>query len=229
MYLPMNGGADAYCYTGGKDYDGHRPTVVFIHGAQNDHSVWALQSRYFAHHGYNVLALDLPGHGRSKGPALPSIEEMAGWVLGVMGELGVDMATLVGHSMGSLIALEAAHQGPRRVAGLALLGATYPMKVSDALLESARSEEQVLHKLVAGRFKFAVINEWILDRFNQRMPIGQKLHKVAVIDEQNLGCTVRNDPDVPVQQILRTLLRMKMSGEIDQTIQLYTGETPDRN
>ncbi|MGG5238107.1 substrate-binding periplasmic protein [Pseudomonas lurida] len=95
--------------------------------------------------------------------------------------------------------------------------------------DDARSEEQVLHKLVAGRFKFAVTNEWILDRFNQRMPVGKRLHKVAVIDEQNLGCTVRNDPDVPVQQILRTLLRMKMSGEIDQIIQLYTGETPDRN
>lgn len=95
--------------------------------------------------------------------------------------------------------------------------------------DDARSEEQVLHKLVAGRFKFAVINEWILDRFNQRMPVGKRLHKVAVIDEQNLGCTVRNDPNVPVQQILRTLLRMKMSGEIDQIIQLYTGETPDRN
>ncbi|MBT1261252.1 transporter substrate-binding domain-containing protein [Pseudomonas pergaminensis] len=95
--------------------------------------------------------------------------------------------------------------------------------------DDARSEEQVLHKLVAGRFKFAVTNEWILDRFNQRMPVGKRLHKVAVIDEQNLGCTVRNDPNVPVQLILRTLLRMKMSGEIDQIIQLYTGETPDRN
>lgn len=91
--------------------------------------------------------------------------------------------------------------------------------------DDARSEEQVLHKLVAGRFKFAVINEWILDRFNQRMPVGKRLHKVAVIDEQSLGCTVRNDPNVPVQLILRTLLRMKMSGEIDQIIQLYTGET----
>jgi len=141
MYLPMNGGADAYCYTGGKDYDGHQPTVVFIHGAQNDHSVWALQSRYFAHHGYNVLALDLPGHGRSKGPALPSIEEMAGWVLGVMGELEVDMATLVGHSMGSLVALEIACIAPSRVSKLAMLGTACPMKVSDALLAGALSDE----------------------------------------------------------------------------------------
>ncbi|VVN60364.1 hypothetical protein PS687_03716 [Pseudomonas fluorescens] len=90
--------------------------------------------------------------------------------------------------------------------------------------DDARSEEQVLHKLVAGRFKYAVINEWILDRFNQNMPVGRRLHKVAVIDEQNLGCIVRNDPDVPVQRILRTLLKMKMSGEIDDIIQLYTGE-----
>ncbi|AKS08676.1 substrate-binding periplasmic protein [Pseudomonas trivialis] len=90
--------------------------------------------------------------------------------------------------------------------------------------DDARSEEQVLQKLVAGRFKFAVANEWILDRFNQRMPVGKRLHKVAVIDQQNLGCTVRNDPNVPVQKILRTLLRMKMSGEIDEIIQLYTGE-----
>lgn len=90
--------------------------------------------------------------------------------------------------------------------------------------DDARSEEQVLQKLVAGRFKYAVTNEWTLDRFNHHLPPGRRLHKVAVIEEQNLGCTVRNDPNVPVQRILRTLLRMKMSGEIDDLIQLYTGE-----
>ena len=101
--------------------------------------------------------------------------------------------------------------------------------------DDARSEEQVLHKLVAGRFQYAVSNEWILDRFNQRLPPGHQLHKVAIIDEQNLGCAVRNGANVPVQQILRTLVRMKMSGEIDDIIKLYTGEsaqplrTPDKN
>ena len=90
--------------------------------------------------------------------------------------------------------------------------------------DDARSEEQVLHKLVAGRFNYAVSNEWTVDRFNQRMPVGKRLHKVAVIDEQSLGCMVRNDPNVPVQRILRTLLRMKMSGEIDDIIKLYTGQ-----
>lgn len=56
-----------YAYTGGKDYNPDLPTMVFIHGVLNDHSVWALQSRFFANHGFNVLAVDLPGHGRSTG------------------------------------------------------------------------------------------------------------------------------------------------------------------
>lgn len=97
-------GQQAYCYTGGKQFDAARPTVVFIHGAQNDHSVWILQTRYFAHHGFNVLAVDLPGHGRSKGAAKESVEAMAAWLLALLDAAGVDRAILVGHSMGSLIA-----------------------------------------------------------------------------------------------------------------------------
>jgi pimeloyl-ACP methyl ester carboxylesterase len=134
-------GFDAYCYTGGKPLDPALPAVVFIHGAQNDHSVWALQTRYLAHHGFRVLAVDLPGHGRSKGAALTTIEAMATWLLAVLDAAGVTNAVLAGHSMGSLIALEAACQAPDRVAGLALLGTTYPMKVADALLATARDDE----------------------------------------------------------------------------------------
>ena len=81
-----------------------------------------------------------------------------------------------------------------------------------------------MHKLLAGRFQYAVINEWTVDRFNQSLPLGRRLHKVAVVDELSLGCIVRNDPNLPVQQILDTLQRMKMSGEIDKIIQLYTGQ-----
>ncbi|MFA9219242.1 MAG: alpha/beta fold hydrolase [Sphingomonadaceae bacterium] len=134
-------GVSAYCYTGGKAHQPDLPTAVFIHGAQNDHSVWALQSRYFAHHGFNVLALDLPGHGRSQGPAKASVEALADWVLAVLDAAGVQSAALFGHSMGALIALEASFRAPQRVSQLAMLGATYPMKVADALLESARSDE----------------------------------------------------------------------------------------
>jgi pimeloyl-ACP methyl ester carboxylesterase len=134
-------GHDAYCYTGGKPFDPAIPTAVFIHGAQNDHSVWILQTRYFAHHGFGVLAVDLPGHGRSKGDALTSIEALADWLLALLDAAGVQKATLIGHSMGSLIALETQAKAPTRVSRLALAGTAYPMKVSDMLLDAARSDE----------------------------------------------------------------------------------------
>jgi len=141
-------GFDAYCYTGGKPFDASLPTVVFLHGAQNDHSVWILQTRYFAHHGYGVLAVDLPGHGRSKGRALSSVEAMADWLLRVLDAAGVKEAALIGHSMGSLIALETSARAPERVAKLALVGTAYPMKVSDALLNAALNEEQTAIDMV---------------------------------------------------------------------------------
>jgi pimeloyl-ACP methyl ester carboxylesterase len=134
-------GIPGYCYTGGLPFDPSRPTVVFIHGAQNDHSVWALQARYFAHLGYGVLALDLPGHQRSKGAARTSVTEMADWLLALLDAAGVQEAALIGHSMGSLIALEAAFKAPQRVTHLAMVASIYPMKVAGSLLETARDHE----------------------------------------------------------------------------------------
>ena len=141
-------GAQAYCYTGGKAFDAARPTAVFIHGVQNDHSVWILQTRYFANHGFNVLAPDLPGHGRSKGAALATVEELANWVIALLDAAGVDKAVLIGHSLGSLIALEASQRAPQRVSKLGLLGAAFPMKVSDVLLDAARDDVQTAVDMV---------------------------------------------------------------------------------
>jgi len=142
-------GHQVYCYTGGKVFDAQLPTIMLLHGAQNDHSVWALQSRALAHRGYAVLAPDLPGHGRSEGPALASIEAMANWLLALLDAAGLERAMLAGHSMGSLIALETAYHAPGRVLGLAMLGTTYPMKVADALLDTARSDESTAIDMVA--------------------------------------------------------------------------------
>ncbi|MFA7503305.1 MAG: alpha/beta hydrolase [Burkholderiaceae bacterium] len=136
-----NPGRKLYAYTGGRAFDATQPTVVFVHGAQHDHSVWILQTRFFAHHGKSVLALDLPGHGRSEGPLDTSVEAMADSVLAAMTAAGVERAAIVGHSMGSLIALECAARAPARVDRIALLGAAYPMKVSEALLEAAANDE----------------------------------------------------------------------------------------
>lgn len=134
-------GHTVYAYTAGKSIDLGQPTVVFLHGAQHDHSVWGLQSRYLAHHGMNVLALDLPGHHRSTGAPLKTIGDMADRVVAVLDAAGVGNAAWVGHSMGSLIALDAAARHPARVSRIALVGTAYPMKVSDVLLEAAAERE----------------------------------------------------------------------------------------
>ncbi|MDO9402586.1 MAG: alpha/beta hydrolase [Polaromonas sp.] len=133
-------GHPTYCYTGGKPFDAAKPTVVFLHGVLNDHSVWILQSRYLAHHGWNVLAVDLPGHCRSAGEPPSSVEEAAGFVAALLDATGVQRAALVGHSWGSLIALEAAAQLKERVSHLVLVGTAAPMKVSTALLEASLTE-----------------------------------------------------------------------------------------
>ncbi len=133
-------GRQAYAYTGGKPFDPDLPTVVLIHGAIDDHSVWALQSRSLAHHGCSVLAVDLPGHGRSDGPALDNIDALAQWLLRLLRDAGVERAGLVGHSMGSLIALAAAARLGSAATGLVMLGPAYPMKVSPALLDTALND-----------------------------------------------------------------------------------------
>ena len=141
MYLQVNG-ANTYCYTGGKPFDAAKPTVVFIHGVVNDHSVWILQSRYMANHGWSVLAVDLPGHCRSDGEAPSSVEEAAGFIKALLDAAGVHKAALVGHSWGSLIALEAASQLKERVSHLVLVGTAFPMKVSQMLLDASLNEPE---------------------------------------------------------------------------------------
>ena len=138
MNFTVNG-AQTYCYTGGQPFDAAKPTAIFIHGVLNDHSVWILQTRYLAHHGWNVLALDLPGHCRSAGEPPASVEQAADFVLALMDAAGLQQAALIGHSFGSLIALEAAAKAPQRVSQLVLVGAAFPMRVSPALLETSVS------------------------------------------------------------------------------------------
>jgi len=115
-----------------------QPGVVFLHGAGMDHSVWVLPSRYFARHNYNVFALDFPGHGRSEGEPLTSIDAMSDWVSKAMGELYVADCAIVGHSMGALVALNFAARYPEQTRVLALLGPSTPMSVTDGLLTAAR-------------------------------------------------------------------------------------------
>jgi pimeloyl-ACP methyl ester carboxylesterase len=140
MQLSLNG-VETFVATGGKPFDPSLPAVVLLHGAGFDHSTWALHSRWFAHHGYAVLAPDLPGHGRSAGKPLPTIAEMADWTTRLLDAAGASKARLVGHSMGSLIALETAARYPDKVSGLSLIGTAATMTVGPDLLKAAEAND----------------------------------------------------------------------------------------
>ncbi|MEO7151967.1 MAG: alpha/beta hydrolase [Burkholderiaceae bacterium] len=163
------GDRPAYAYTGGKPFDAALPCIVFIHGALHDHGVWNLLARWYAHHGHSVLAIDQPGHGRTPGPPLDSVEALADFTLALLDAAGVRRAALVGHSMGALIALEAAARTPERATRLVLLGVAVPMKVSPALLATAtedpqRAIEQVnawSHSSIAAKPAFPGPGNWL--------------------------------------------------------------------
>ena len=147
MEVQVNG-KHAYAYTAGKPVDASQRTVVFVHGAGGDHSGWILQSRYFAYHGWNSLALDLPGHGRSAGPALGEIGALAEWIVSLLDVLDLGAAAVVGHSMGSLVALESAGRFPQRMTRIAMLGTSVPMPVGAPLLDAAEADQHMAFDMV---------------------------------------------------------------------------------
>lgn len=141
MHIEVDG-CEIYADSAGQPFKPEQPSVIFLHGVLNDHSVWAGQISGFAGNGWNALAVDLPGHGRSAGQPPASVEDAAAWVIALLDALSIEHAALVGHSFGSLIALEAAAQAPQRVDHLVLAGTAFPMRVSPALLEAALDDPE---------------------------------------------------------------------------------------
>jgi pimeloyl-ACP methyl ester carboxylesterase len=148
MQLQVNG-TDIFIATGGREFDPALPTVVMLHGAGFDHTSWALHSRWFAHHGYGVLAPDLPGHGRSSGAPLSTIGDVADWTAALLDAAGAAKAKLVGHSMGSLIALETAARYPEKVSALSLIGTAATMTVGPDLLKAAEVNDHAAIDMVS--------------------------------------------------------------------------------
>ena len=139
-------GAQALFFDAGQPAKEGQPNIVFVHGSGCDHSVWALQSRYFAFHGWNLFAVNLPGHGVGKkvseGPALESVEDMGEWLIEFLDAVGVQTCNMVGHSMGSLVALDLASKYADRIDHLILMGATSKMPVHPELLRAADAREE---------------------------------------------------------------------------------------
>ena len=135
--------------TGGVDPTGDGPAVVLIHGAGMDATVWQLQTRFLAHRGYRTVAVDLPGHGHSDGPALETIGEMADWLGRFLDAAGLAPAHLVGHSMGTFVALELAARRPASVSSLILAGTADAMPVHPDLLTAADDDVPLAASLMA--------------------------------------------------------------------------------
>ena len=130
-------GREAFISTGGCAHVAGQPWVVLLHGAGLNHTVWAAQSRWLAFRRRNVLAVDLPGHGQSAGPPLPDMGAMADWVVALLDAVGAERSALVGHSMGSLVALETASRIPHRTEALILIGTAAAMPVHPDMLTAA--------------------------------------------------------------------------------------------
>lgn len=184
MWLDV-AGKRVFAATGGKAFDRTKPAIVFIHGNACDHTSWAMQTRWFAYHGFSVLALDLPGNGRSEGPMPDSVEAFAAWLPQLLDAAGIGQAAaFVGHSMGALIALETAARFPDRVAKISLLGFSYPMSVNPELQALADSG---VYKTVE------LMNDWMIAKRNQmggnRVPGSYLLgNSIRLVDQAPRGC-----------------------------------------
>jgi len=130
--------APVYVATGGKEFDANLPTVLFLHGSGGDHRTWALQTRWFAYHGYSVLAPDLPEHSLSGGAAFKTIEESGPWLAEFLDKAGVKSAHVVGHSQGFLSALELYKTAPKTCASLCAVATAAAIPVNQALIDTAK-------------------------------------------------------------------------------------------
>ncbi len=150
MYISLND-TDYYAYTGTHELQDDLETIVFVHGASMDHTVWSNQSRYFAYHGYNVVAMDLPGHKFSGGELLDSVEDMAAWLNAIVAGIAGTAIHFVGHSMGALVALEAAanfDHDKGKLATLSLVGFSYPMSVTPQLMDAAQNNPSKAYSMM---------------------------------------------------------------------------------
>ncbi len=183
MKLKVDGRA-VFAATGGVALDPAKPAVIFLHGAGFDRTAWRLQTRWFAHHGRSVLAIDFPAHGWSDGPVLAGVSAMADWTAALIDAAGLKSAALVGHSMGALVALDCAARHGDKVRALGLCGVAAEMPVHPEMLESAKANTLKVQELMTF---------W---------GMGNALHKGGMVSpglwlrRESLSVLARNRPDV---------------------------------
>jgi pimeloyl-ACP methyl ester carboxylesterase len=132
----------------GQSIENSKDTIVFLHGSGLSHIVWSLTEQFFSNKNYNVLSIDLPGHGNSEGPCLDSIEKIADWLEKVFAELNLNNIILVGHSQGCLEALEYSFKYKNRLKKIVFVGGSYRMPVHKDLINLASDGDSDAVKLM---------------------------------------------------------------------------------
>jgi len=190
-------GHEVFASTGSVHAAFEAPSIVFVHGAALDHTVWVMIARYFARKGFNVLALDLPGHGRSAGEPLQSIDALSDWLHRVLQAREISQATFVGHSMGSLITYDFALRYPAKLKSLVLLGTAIPMPVSRVLLDASLTHLDVANRM-ANTFSHSSKTGPAASPGSWNLGAGQRLMERATHGVLHADFTACNDFDPSV-------------------------------
>jgi len=141
-------GKAVFASDGGRKHDPSRQNLVLLHGSGVNQTFWSLQTRYLAYHGFNVCSVDLPGHGKSAGPPLGSVAELAEWLLALIDAAEMDKSAVIGHSLGALVALEFAARHSDRCDAVVLAGAAAKMPVHPTLLQASKDNDPLSIELV---------------------------------------------------------------------------------
>ena len=128
--------------TGGMDFDEEKSSILLIHGSGLTHIVWSLHEQFYASQGFNILSVDLPGHGNSEGPSLKSIEEISDWVKSLMNVLDIKKIIIIGHSQGCLVGIDFASRYPNLINDLVLVAGSYKMSVNQDLIDYAEAGDE---------------------------------------------------------------------------------------
>ena len=128
--------------TGGMDFNKEKPSILLMHGSGLPHIVWSLHEQFYASQGFNILSVDLPGHGNSEGPSLKSIEEISDWVKSLMNVLDIKKIIIIGHSQGCLVGIDFASRYPNLINDLVLVAGSYKMSVNQDLIDYAEAGDE---------------------------------------------------------------------------------------
>ena len=124
------------------DFDKKKPSILLMHGSGLSHIVWSLHEQFYVSQGFNVLSVDIPGHGNSEGPSLKSIEEISDWIRLLMRTLDILKITIIGHSQGSLVGIDFASRYPDLISKLVLVAGSYKMPVNQDLIDLAEAGDE---------------------------------------------------------------------------------------